>query len=141
VTLLRDLIDIPTSVGEADFVVRASGDADLDRDQLRRLPYGGLPLRRPGHGRAGPGQRRGDLVPRLAGPGHHTVEEMAPPWPPGWLLSRAYALPQEHIGRLTLDPPGVEVLGSTGRMDSCRALGHTLACQAGHQVEVWLVQR
>jgi hypothetical protein len=40
VTLLRDLIDIPTSVGEADFVVRASGDADLDRyvvtDDLRR---------------------------------------------------------------------------------------------------------
>jgi hypothetical protein len=30
-TLLRDLIDIPTSVGEADFVVRASGDADLGR--------------------------------------------------------------------------------------------------------------
>jgi hypothetical protein len=24
-TLLRDLIDIPTSVGDADFVVRASG--------------------------------------------------------------------------------------------------------------------
>jgi hypothetical protein len=40
VTLLRDLIDIPTSVGEADFVVRASGDADLARyvvtDDLRR---------------------------------------------------------------------------------------------------------
>jgi hypothetical protein len=30
-TLLRDLIDIPTSVGDADFVVRASGDADLGR--------------------------------------------------------------------------------------------------------------
>jgi hypothetical protein len=117
-------------------------------------------------------------------PGHHTVEEMAPPWPPGWLLSRAFRndghagpvrtglldartgesvldlagwhLPsgggpdqliqrreggRTWFGRLTLDPPGVEVLGSTGRMDSCRALGHTLACQAGHQVEVWLVQR
>jgi hypothetical protein len=30
-TLLRDLIDIPVSVGEADFVVRASGGADLGR--------------------------------------------------------------------------------------------------------------
>jgi hypothetical protein len=30
-TLLRDLIDIPTSVGDADFVVRASGDAELGR--------------------------------------------------------------------------------------------------------------
>ncbi len=28
-TLLQDLIDIPTSVGDADFVVRASGRADL----------------------------------------------------------------------------------------------------------------
>jgi hypothetical protein len=39
-TLLRELIDIPTSVGDADFVVRASGDADLGRyvvtDDLRR---------------------------------------------------------------------------------------------------------
>jgi hypothetical protein len=39
-TLLRDLIDIPTSVGDADFVVRASGDADLGRyvvtEDLRR---------------------------------------------------------------------------------------------------------
>ncbi|BFU45757.1 phage resistance protein [Krasilnikovia sp. MM14-A1004] len=39
-TLLRDLIDIPTSVGDADFVVRASEGADLDRyvvtDDLRR---------------------------------------------------------------------------------------------------------
>ncbi|HEX5542355.1 MAG TPA: phage resistance protein, partial [Micromonospora sp.] len=38
-TLLRDLIDIPTSVGDADFVVRASEGADLERyvvtDQLR----------------------------------------------------------------------------------------------------------
>jgi len=30
-TLLRDLIEIPTSVGDADFVVRASGGADLGR--------------------------------------------------------------------------------------------------------------
>jgi len=40
VTLLRDLIEIPESVGDADFVVRASGDADLSHyvvtDQLRR---------------------------------------------------------------------------------------------------------
>src|SRR3954471_7346031 len=39
-TLLRDLIDIPTSVGDADFVVRASEGADLRRyvvtDDLRR---------------------------------------------------------------------------------------------------------
>jgi hypothetical protein len=39
-TLLRDLIDIPTSVGDADFVVRASEEADLRRyvvtDDLRR---------------------------------------------------------------------------------------------------------
>jgi hypothetical protein len=39
-TLLRDLIDIPTSVGDADFVVRASGDAELSKyvvtDDLRR---------------------------------------------------------------------------------------------------------
>ncbi|MEV4769913.1 phage resistance protein [Micromonospora humida] len=39
VTLLRDLIDIPTSVGEGDFVVKAAEGADLDRyvvtDQLR----------------------------------------------------------------------------------------------------------
>ncbi|MFY1669228.1 phage resistance protein [Plantactinospora sp. WMMB334] len=38
-TLLRDLIDIPTSVGESDFVVKAAEGADLDRyvvtDQLR----------------------------------------------------------------------------------------------------------
>jgi len=38
-TLLRDLIDIPTSIGDADFVVRASEGADLRRyvvtDQLR----------------------------------------------------------------------------------------------------------
>ncbi|MGC5289786.1 phage resistance protein [Micromonospora sp. DT231] len=38
-TLLRDLIDIPTSVGEGDFVVKAAEGADLDRyvvtDQLR----------------------------------------------------------------------------------------------------------
>jgi hypothetical protein len=39
-TLLRDLIHIPESVGDADFVVRASGDADLGNyvvtDALRR---------------------------------------------------------------------------------------------------------
>lgn len=39
VTLLRDLIDIPTSVGEGDFVVKAAEGADLHRyvvtDQLR----------------------------------------------------------------------------------------------------------
>ncbi|MEV4755325.1 phage resistance protein [Micromonospora sp. NPDC049559] len=38
-TLLRELIDIPTSVGEGDFVVKAAEGADLDRyvvtDQLR----------------------------------------------------------------------------------------------------------
>jgi hypothetical protein len=38
--LLRELIDIPTSVGDADFVVRASGDAELGRyvvtEDLRR---------------------------------------------------------------------------------------------------------
>ncbi|MGX7670769.1 hypothetical protein [Plantactinospora sp. DSM 117369] len=38
-TLLRDLIDIPTSVGESDFVVKAAEGADLDQyvvtDQLR----------------------------------------------------------------------------------------------------------
>ena len=39
-TLLRDLIDIPTTVGDADFVVRASEGADLGRyvvtDDLQR---------------------------------------------------------------------------------------------------------
>jgi hypothetical protein len=39
-TLLRELIEIPTSVGDADFVVRASGDAELGRyvvtEDLRR---------------------------------------------------------------------------------------------------------
>lgn len=30
-TLLRDLIDIPTSVGEGDFVVKAAEGADLHR--------------------------------------------------------------------------------------------------------------
>src|SRR5256885_3048478 len=38
-TLLRDLIEIPESVGDADFVVRASGSADLGHyvvtDQLK----------------------------------------------------------------------------------------------------------
>jgi hypothetical protein len=38
-TLLQDLIHIPTSVGEADFVMRASGDAALEQyvvtDDLR----------------------------------------------------------------------------------------------------------
>jgi hypothetical protein len=32
-TLLRKLIDIPTSVGDADFVVRASEGADLAVDR------------------------------------------------------------------------------------------------------------
>jgi hypothetical protein len=40
VTLLRELIEIPESVGDSDFVVRASGDADLGHyvvtDQLKR---------------------------------------------------------------------------------------------------------
>src|SRR5262245_45783198 len=39
-TLLRELIDIPASVGDADFVIRASEDADLTHyvvtDDLRR---------------------------------------------------------------------------------------------------------
>ncbi|MFF5171339.1 phage resistance protein [Micromonospora sp. NPDC000089] len=45
-TLLRDLIDIPTSVGEGDFVVKAAEGADLDRyvvtDQLRENFTGAL---------------------------------------------------------------------------------------------------
>ena len=50
-TLLRDLIEIPTSVGDSDFVVRAAEAADLDHyvvtDQLRES-FGDA-LRRIGH--------------------------------------------------------------------------------------------
>jgi hypothetical protein len=50
-TLLRDLIDIPTSVGEGDFVVKAAEGADLGRyvvtDQLRESFVDAL--RRVGH--------------------------------------------------------------------------------------------
>lgn len=45
------------------------------------------------------------------------------------------------FGRLTADPPGVEVLGSLGPTFGCAATARHLACQAGARVEVWLVRR
>lgn len=45
------------------------------------------------------------------------------------------------FGRLSLDPPGVDVLGSVGPTDSCHSYGPNLACQVGDRVEAWLVRR
>lgn len=45
------------------------------------------------------------------------------------------------FGRLTADPPRVQVLGSLGYTTTCVTAEPHLACQTGGQVEVWLLRR